>query len=185
VGLNRVTDVRITFDVQAAYEVPASVAPPPLPQPASRAVFVSALALDSTGLKTLRKATEPQGKIRFDLDRLALPVDAMITNLAVVVPGVERQVRREAAVRWHSGNVVRDRQRAGDAQRGCSQRRESRERTAPQFGGGRLARASSDPDDYQGHRRGSPCLGARRSALDRIQRALGVQSQILMVHHRS
>ena len=87
VGLNRVTDVRITFDVQAAYEVPAAVAPP-LPQPASRAVFVSALALDSTGLKTLSKATEPQGKIRFDLDRLALPVDAVITNLAVVVPGV-------------------------------------------------------------------------------------------------
>ena len=65
-GLNRVTDVRITFDVQAAYEVPAAVAPR-LPQPVSRAVFVSALALDSTGLKTLRKATEPQGKIRFDL----------------------------------------------------------------------------------------------------------------------
>jgi hypothetical protein len=86
-ALNRVTDVRITFDVQAAYEVPAAVALP-LPQAASRAVFVSALALDSTGLKTLRKATEPQGKIRFDLDRLALPVDAVITNLAVLVPGV-------------------------------------------------------------------------------------------------
>jgi hypothetical protein len=88
VGLNRVTDVRITFDVQAAYEVPSAVAPA-TPRPASRAVFVSALALDSTGLKTLRKASEPQGKIRFDLDRLALPVDAVITNLAVVAPGVE------------------------------------------------------------------------------------------------
>ncbi len=85
VGLNRVTDVRITFDVQAAYEVPSAVSPP---QPASRAVFVSALALDSTGLKTLRKAAEPQGTIRFELDRLALPVDATITNLAVIVPGV-------------------------------------------------------------------------------------------------
>jgi hypothetical protein len=27
--------------------------------------------------------------VRFDLDRLALPVDAVITNLAVVLPGVE------------------------------------------------------------------------------------------------
>jgi hypothetical protein len=86
-GLNRVTDVRIKFDVQAAYEVPSAVAPPQ-PPPASRAVFVSALALDSTGLKTLRQATEPQAKIQFDLDRLALPTGSVITNLAVVVPGV-------------------------------------------------------------------------------------------------
>nr|WP_255616330.1 hypothetical protein [Microvirga puerhi] len=86
VGLNRITDVRITFDVQAAYEVPSAVAP--VAQPASRAVFVSALAVDSTGLKTLRKAAAPQGKIRFDLDRLALPADAVMTNLAVVIPGV-------------------------------------------------------------------------------------------------
>lgn len=87
VGLNRVTDVRITFDVQAAYEVPSALAPAQ-PQPASRAVFVSALALDATGLQTLRKVAEPQGSIRFSLDRLALPADATISNLAVVVPGV-------------------------------------------------------------------------------------------------
>jgi hypothetical protein len=61
---------------------------PAPPQPASRAMFVSALALDSTGLKTLRKATEPQGKLQFDLSRLALPEGAVITNLAVVLPGV-------------------------------------------------------------------------------------------------
>jgi hypothetical protein len=86
VGLNRVTVVRITFDVQAAYEVPSATAAPP--QPVSRAVFVSALALDPAGLEMLRKATGPQASIRFDLDRLALPIDAVITNLAVVVPGV-------------------------------------------------------------------------------------------------
>ncbi|MCB8822511.1 Tc toxin subunit A-related protein [Microvirga rosea] len=86
ISLNRVTDVRITLDVQAAYEVPSAAAL--APQPASRSVFVSALAVDSTGLKTLLKATEPHGKIRFDLGRLALPTDAAITNLAVVVPGV-------------------------------------------------------------------------------------------------
>jgi hypothetical protein len=87
IGLNRVTDVRMTFDVQAAYEVPSAAAPA-VPGPASRAVFVSALALDPTGLRTLRKTTEAQGKIQFDLDRLALPADAVITNLAVVIPGL-------------------------------------------------------------------------------------------------
>ena len=86
-SLNRITDVRITFDVQAAYEVPSS-APVPPPQPASRATFVSALAIDATGLSTLRNASKPQAKIVFDLDRLALPEGATITNLAVLLPGV-------------------------------------------------------------------------------------------------
>ncbi|MCC6495975.1 MAG: hypothetical protein IT193_06910 [Propionibacteriaceae bacterium] len=87
VGLNRITDVRITFDVQAAYEVPASMAAP-VAQPASRAVFVSALALDATGLATLRNAAKPEAKLVFDLHRLALPDGAVITNLAVLLPGV-------------------------------------------------------------------------------------------------
>jgi hypothetical protein len=52
-------------------------------------MFVSALALDSTGLKTLRAASKPQGKLKFRLDKLALPADAVITNLAVLLPGVE------------------------------------------------------------------------------------------------
>jgi hypothetical protein len=87
IGLNRVTDVRTTFDIQAAYEVPAARVPAPA-RPSSRAVFVSALAVDTTGLKTLRNVSEPQGKVVFDLDRLALPADALITNVAVVLPGV-------------------------------------------------------------------------------------------------
>jgi len=87
VALNRVTAVRITFDVQAAYEVPgAAVAP--AAQPASRAMLVSALALDSTGLATLRKTGTPEAKLVYDLDRLALPEGAKLTNLAVVLPGV-------------------------------------------------------------------------------------------------
>lgn len=49
-----------------------------------------------------------------------------------------RQVRSEAPVRRHRGDVVRDRRRAGDVQRWCTQRRESSERTAPQCGGCRL-----------------------------------------------
>jgi hypothetical protein len=52
-------------------------------------MFVSALALDVTGLATLRDATKPQASVRFDLDRLALPTGAAITNLAVVLPGVD------------------------------------------------------------------------------------------------
>lgn len=87
VGLNRITDVRITFDVQAAYEVPSTVAVP-LPQPASRAMFVSALALNATGLATLRNAAKPTARMVFDLDRLALPAGATVTNLAVLLAGV-------------------------------------------------------------------------------------------------
>lgn len=88
IGLNRVTDVRIVFDLQAAYEASSALGPA-TPRPASRAVFVSALALDTTGLRSLRKAADLKSKIQFQLDRLALPVDAVITNLAVVLPGVD------------------------------------------------------------------------------------------------
>ncbi len=87
VGLHRVTDVRITFDLQAAYEVPAGAAGVQ-PQPASRSMFVSALAVDATGLATLRNAAKPKASVRFDLDQLALPPGAVITNLAVMLPGV-------------------------------------------------------------------------------------------------
>lgn len=86
-GLNRVTDVRVTFDVQAAYaaDTPASAAPAPA---ASRAVFVSALAINATGLATLRKSGAA-AKVMLSLDKLALPAGAVITNLAVLLPGVE------------------------------------------------------------------------------------------------
>jgi hypothetical protein len=86
-GLNRVTDVRITFDVQAAYAADAAVAAA-LPAAASRAVFVSALAIDTTGLATLRKSGVA-AKVSLSLDKLALPAGAVITNLAVLLPGVE------------------------------------------------------------------------------------------------
>lgn len=46
-ALSRVTDVRVTFDVQAGYAADAAVAAA-LPAASSRAVFVSALAIDST-----------------------------------------------------------------------------------------------------------------------------------------
>ena len=104
VGLNRVTDVRVTFDIKAAYEAPFAVTPTAT-QPSKRAMFVSALALDSMGLKTLRNTTELQGKLQFDLDRLALPDGAIITNLAVLLPGVEGG-RFNAALRFGSGTAT-------------------------------------------------------------------------------
>jgi hypothetical protein len=102
-GLNRITDVRITFDVQAAYEMPVSAAVP-LPASTSRATFVSALAIDATGLATLRNASKPQAKMVFDLDRLALPEGATITNLAVLLPGVAGGTV-EAKLKFGSGEV--------------------------------------------------------------------------------
>ncbi|MGN8020403.1 hypothetical protein ACTJJ7_06760 [Phyllobacterium sp. 22229] len=86
-GLNRVTDVRVTFDVQAGYAANTAVPAAP-PTAASRAVFVSALAVDATGLATLRKSGAA-AKVMLSLDRLALPAGAMITNLAVLLPGVQ------------------------------------------------------------------------------------------------
>jgi hypothetical protein len=86
-GLNRITDVRITFDIQAGYEVPAAAAVP-VPQPSSRAMFVSALAVAPAGLKMLRDPAKPVATLVFGLDRLAVPDGATITNVAVLVPGV-------------------------------------------------------------------------------------------------
>ena len=86
-GLNRVTDVRITFDLQAGYAV-TDGAVAAVPQSSSRAVFVSALAIDSTGLATLRQSGVP-AKLALSLDKLALPTGGVITNLAVLLPGVE------------------------------------------------------------------------------------------------
>lgn len=86
-GLSRVTDVRITFDIQAAYEVP-TVAAAPAPPPASRAMFVSALAIAPSGLKVLRDPAKAVATVVFGLDRLAVPDGATITNVAVLLPGV-------------------------------------------------------------------------------------------------
>ncbi|RWP93075.1 MAG: hypothetical protein EOR89_32845 [Mesorhizobium sp.] len=60
-----------------------------MPQALSRSTFVSALAIDPKGLQTLRDPAKAQGKLQFDLDRLALPANATITNLAVLLPGVD------------------------------------------------------------------------------------------------
>lgn len=85
-GLARITDVRVTFDLQAAYQVPAT-APVAVPTPSSRAVFVSALAVDPVGLATLRKSGAA-AKVQLQLEALALPADAKVTNVAVLLPGV-------------------------------------------------------------------------------------------------
>ena len=73
--------------MQAGYAADAAVAAA-LPAAASRAVFVSALAIDTTGLATLRKSGVA-AKVSLSLDKLALPAGAVITNIAVLLPGVE------------------------------------------------------------------------------------------------
>ncbi len=68
-------------------------------------MFVSALAIDATGLATLRDVARLQANIRFELDKLALPSNALITNLAVLLPGVvERTV--EATLRFGTGTTT-------------------------------------------------------------------------------
>ncbi|MGB9927060.1 MAG: hypothetical protein ACPK85_01490 [Methanosarcina sp.] len=86
-ALSRVTDVRITFDVQATYAAKETTAGA-VSSLSSRAVFVSALAIDTTGLATLRKPGVA-AKVTLTLDKLALPTDGVITNVAVLLPGVE------------------------------------------------------------------------------------------------
>lgn len=86
-GLARVTDVVLTFDLQAGYDAGHADADP-TPAPVSRALFVSALSVDTKGLSTLR-TPDPNAKVRFDLNELPLPRKATITNLAVVLPGVD------------------------------------------------------------------------------------------------
>jgi len=86
VGLQRVTDVRVTFDVQAAYDAASTGTAAPAGR-ASRATFVSALAIDATGLSALRKSGS-SATLKLALDHLALPPGGVITNLAVLLPGV-------------------------------------------------------------------------------------------------
>jgi hypothetical protein len=86
-ALNRVTDVRLTFDLRAVYDPQQAGAAAPA-GPASRSMFVSALAGDTTGLASLRKPGTP-AKLLFDLTSLAVPYAGTITNLAVIVPGVD------------------------------------------------------------------------------------------------
>lgn len=50
-------------------------------------MFVSALAMDPKGLTTLHKATGP-AELAFALDRLAVPGGGIVTNPAVILPGV-------------------------------------------------------------------------------------------------
>ncbi|MFG2974487.1 hypothetical protein ACGFYY_16030 [Streptomyces sp. NPDC048331] len=90
VGLDRVTDVLLTFDMQAAYD-PAPADSDTLAAPSattvSRSLFVSALSVNIAGLASLRTAP-PTAKLSFALNKLPLPPTGKITNLAVVLPGV-------------------------------------------------------------------------------------------------
>ncbi|CAI8762144.1 hypothetical protein EMIT07CA2_180093 [Brevibacillus sp. IT-7CA2] len=72
VGLGRVTDVLLTFDLQAAFDAERT---------------------DTAGLSSLW-TPPPTAKLRFALNRLPLPLDGKVTNLAVFVPGVEDHVAK-------------------------------------------------------------------------------------------
>ncbi|MFD9369433.1 hypothetical protein ACFWA6_17300 [Streptomyces sp. NPDC060020] len=90
VGLDRVTDVLLTFDLQAAYDAgPADsdTLAAPSATTVSRSLFVSALSVNTTGLGSLR-TPPPTAKLSFALNKLPLPPTGKITNLAVVLPGV-------------------------------------------------------------------------------------------------
>ncbi|MBD9734154.1 hypothetical protein IGX29_20545 [Streptomyces sp. H28] len=93
VALTRVTDVLLTFDLQAAYDarqperdLPASATD--APSAASRSLFVSALSVSTAALTAARKPP-PTAKLTFALDRLPLPPHGKVTNLAVLLPGVD------------------------------------------------------------------------------------------------
>ncbi|RJG15630.1 hypothetical protein [Paenibacillus thiaminolyticus] len=86
-GLCRVTDVLLTFDLQAYYDA-GRTDNAPAPAPASRSLFVSALSVDTDGLSTLRNPP-PTAKVSFALNKLPLPGHGKVTNLAVLLPGVD------------------------------------------------------------------------------------------------
>ncbi|MFE1810720.1 hypothetical protein [Streptomyces sp. NPDC059533] len=90
VGLDRVADVLLTFDMQAAYDGgPAGpgVAAAPSTTKVSRSLLVSALSVNITGLPSLRTPGQ-FAKLTFPLNKLPLPAGGTVTNLAVVLPGV-------------------------------------------------------------------------------------------------
>ncbi|MFJ5731513.1 hypothetical protein [Streptomyces paradoxus] len=87
VGLGRVTEVFLTFDLQAAYDATAT-GTAPAAAPVSRSLFVSALSVDTAGLASLR-TPPPSAKLSFALDKLPLPQHGKVTHLAVLLPGVD------------------------------------------------------------------------------------------------
>lgn len=89
VGLSRVSDVLLTFDLQAAYDATQFERDTAAaPAPASRSLFVSALSVNTAALSAMRKPP-PTAKLTFALNKLPLPPNGKVTNLAVLLPGVD------------------------------------------------------------------------------------------------
>ena len=84
-GHGRPPHVRVAGGVRRA----AGRRPRPRPFRGSRSMFASALAVDPKGLGTLRKPAPATAKLSFDLPSLAVPRDCTISNIALVLPGVE------------------------------------------------------------------------------------------------
>ncbi|MGW0769197.1 Tc toxin subunit A-related protein [Streptomyces sp. NPDC002676] len=87
VGLGRITDVLLTFDLEAAYDA-SRTGTHLAAAPSSRSLFVSALSVDTAGLSAMR-VPPPTAKLHFALDKLPLPHNGKVTNLAVLIPGVD------------------------------------------------------------------------------------------------
>lgn len=89
-GLRSLSDVIITFDMNASYSqaLAGKLAAEP-PAPVSRAIMLAASVQDSRGLANLRVGTDP-ARLRFDLRQAALPAqekNRKLANLALLAIG--------------------------------------------------------------------------------------------------
>jgi hypothetical protein len=87
-GLINLTDVLVTFDMNASYEEPGPAVAGP-PAVLAQAMAIAASVFDPAGLLTLRGAT-PQARIVLDVQKVPLrrqETNRRITNLAVMLIG--------------------------------------------------------------------------------------------------
>jgi hypothetical protein len=92
-GLASLSDVLITFDMNAGYN-PRSTPGPAAPVPIRHGVAVSASAFDSRGLASLR-ATSGAARIRFDMNQVPLrrqEKNRQVENVAVLLIGTTTKV---------------------------------------------------------------------------------------------
>jgi hypothetical protein len=94
-GFRSLTDVVITFDMNASYSqaLAGRLAALP-PAPVARSILLSAGVVDSKGLSNLRIGTGP-ARIKFDIKGIALPAqekNRKVTNLALLAVGKTEKV---------------------------------------------------------------------------------------------
>ena len=173
--LDRVTDVRLTFELRAAYDAQQVAAAAPAVS-GSRSMFVSALATDPKGLATLRKPATPTAKLSFDLARARRSARRHDQQHRPGPPGCGgRQHQRQAADRRGRTDAVPHQRRDRDVERrGPRQRRprQPRHSAAAQRGPRRVTPARGDGRDHEGQRRRPARAGAGRPAVGGVRRPL-------------